>query len=423
MKIWLVQTGEEMPIDGPQTRLLRTALLAQELVGRGHEVTYFNATFNHQKKVQRFEQTTKVDLEDGYTAIFLKGRSYTKNVSLSRILSQKENAAAFEALVPNLPKPDVILCGFPTIELAYSVSKYAKQHSIPFIIDARDMWPEVIKKHLEGWWGMMLSPLLGHWRKTRNAAFATATSIVGVSQQFVAWGCACAGRSISNADKEFRLAADVTVHDASALQSAQLFWDQKLGHANSKRKIIMMAGNLSARVDIMTAIKAAESFAQSDEEAPMLVVCGKGDLEAEIAAIAQDCPTLFFVGWRSAAELKILGERSVAGILAYSNVPDLMASFPNKIGEYLSYGLPVITCLKGETHRLLGQEKVLIPYVEGDIASAANAMRLASDQPGKAWQMQASSAYERFFDSQSIYAAFADHIENIVTKKHLGTSQ
>jgi glycosyltransferase involved in cell wall biosynthesis len=184
----------------------------------------------------------------------------------------------------------------------------------------------------------------------------------------------------------------------------------------------MMAGNLSARVDIMTAIKAAESFTQSDEEAPMLVVCGKGDLETEIAAAAQDCPTLFFAGWRSAAELKILGERSVAGILAYSNVPDLMASFPNKIGEYLSYGLPVITCLKGETHRLLGQEKVLIPYVEGDIASAANAMRLASTHPRCTMQKQTISAYERFFDSRRIYAAFADHIENIGTKQHLGTS-
>jgi glycosyltransferase involved in cell wall biosynthesis len=423
MRIWLVQTGEEMPIDGPQTRLLRTALLARELVKRGHDVTYFNATFNHQKKLQRFDQTTKIDQQDGYTAIFLKGRSYGNNVSLGRILSQRENAKAFEIVSAGLPQPDVFLCGFPTIELTQSVAKYAAHNKIPFIVDARDMWPEVIEKHLEGWRGVVFSPLLGYWRKTRNAAFAKATSIIGVSQKFVAWGCASAGRNISNTDKEFRLAADITVHDANALDTANFFWNEALGPKNTGRKIIMMAGNLSARVDIMTAIKAAQSLEYLGDKAPLLVVCGKGDLEQQIAAVAKDCPNLFFAGWRSAAELKILGERSVAGILAYSNVPDLIASFPNKIGEYLSYGLPVITCLKGETERLLGPEDVLIPYAEGDMKSAADAMRHAAWQPRIRWQDAAHKAYSQFFDSHRIYAAFADHIEQIGAHGHQGSSQ
>lgn len=87
LKIWLVQTGEEMPDDPGPPRLLRTALLARQLTERGHEIVFWNATFNHQQKVQRFDKSTVQQSRDGYTIQYLAGRPYSRNISGERILS------------------------------------------------------------------------------------------------------------------------------------------------------------------------------------------------------------------------------------------------------------------------------------------------------------------------------------------------
>jgi glycosyltransferase involved in cell wall biosynthesis len=412
MRIWLVQTGEEMPIDGPETRLLRTALLANELVARGHDVVYWNATFNHQRKIQRFTKTTMVRQNDQYDCVFLYGHAYKKNVSIARIRSQRENASAFCKYAPTMPQPDVILCGFPTIELANAVAEFAVENCIPLIMDARDMWPDVIETHLNTLLKLAAFPILAFWRTRRQAAFAAATSIVGISTSFVAWGAACAKRAVRETDQAFHLAGNMQAPDLRSMAAARAYWDDILGLAQTAKPVLLMAGNLSARVDIMTAVNSVVQAANHGDAPYTLVVCGKGDLESEIKTISEQCVAVVYAGWRSAAEIKALSERAVGGVLAYSNTADLMAGFPNKIGEYLSFGLPIITCLKGETERLLGNEGVIIPYVEGDTASAAAAFQSAVDA-GAEMRKKAQDCFLRYFDSNKIYTAFADHFEHI----------
>jgi glycosyltransferase involved in cell wall biosynthesis len=402
-----------MPIDGPNTRLLRTGLLAKELAERGHEVTYWNASFNHQLKVQRYKQTTIVRQNNLYDCVFLNGIAYKKNISIARIRSQMQNAYAFRIKAPTMPLPDIILCGLPTIELAHEVSKFATKRNIPFILDARDMWPDVIETHLTFLVKLLAFPMLVHWRARRDSAFENAKAIVGISTSFVAWGAACANRASLATDRAFHLAGDLQVPDIQSMVAARLYWEDVLGPIKSAKPVLLMAGNLSARVDILTAVKAATQATNGGEVPYTLVVCGKGDLENEIANIAKNTPSVVYAGWRSGAELKALSERAAGGVLAYSNTLDLMAGFPNKIGEYLSFGLPIITCLKGETERLLGCEGVIIPYHEGNIKSARSAFEAAivsrADKSEKALD-----CFSRYFDSYRIYKEFAEYIEKIV---------
>ena len=174
-----------MPIDGPNTRLLRTALLAEELAERGHEVIYFNATFNHQQKVQRATETQKIshNLLAGlnYDCILLAGRAYAKNVSFNRFRSHRENAAAFEKIAPTLPIPDVILCGFPPIELAETVTNFAKQHGIICALDCRDMWPEVIEERLPSVLRPIAHLALGRLYRQKRRALTNANALTGIT--------------------------------------------------------------------------------------------------------------------------------------------------------------------------------------------------------------------------------------------------
>lgn len=413
LHFWLVQTGEEMPIDGQQTRLLRTALLAKELVSRGHRVTYWNSTFNHQKKIQRFKSTTRVTQADGYDCIFLHGRKYSRNVSVDRLLSQRENAAAFRLRAPLEDEPDLILCGFPTIELAEAVAEYALARSIPYVVDCRDMWPEVIQRHLGRSLSWLARPVFANWLSKRKFAFAQAKALIGVSDSFVEWGCKAAGRVPTNQDRAFLLAADTTCYDAATIDNAEAYWKSEIGPTDPKCTTLMIAGNLSGRVDIMTAVQAVVAAKPSNGRYLKLVVCGKGDLETEIAKISERSVSIHFAGWRSGPELQQLAKRCVAGVLAYSNTDDLTASLPNKVGEYLSYGLPVITCLKGEIVKQLGTRNVLIPYEESNVASATAAFEsICTGIPEEMYQSVKSCFYD-FFDPDQIYSAFADHLENL----------
>lgn len=411
MRIWLVQTGEELPSDGPGTRLLRTALLARELAGRGHDVVYWNATFNHQKKIQRAASSFSQNQEHGYESVFLFGRGYARNLSLSRIASHLENAAEFRRLAPKKARPDLILCGMPTIELCDAVASFARSECIPYVVDCRDMWPEVIEMHLPFAMRMAAYPVTRHWRRQRNAAFAGAAAITGVTDAFVNWGKQGVGGIVGPDDKSFVLTADTANYEESDLAAAEQRWIAELGPRSVNRTTVLFAGNLSARVDIMTAVNAAARMPNGETQSYQLVVCGKGDLEHSIREVAAERPSVHFAGWCSGAEIRQLADRCAAGLLPYSNVPDLVASLPNKVGEYLSYGLPILTCLNGEVARTLGPRNVLVPYDEGQQDSFIAAMRSIAEPISKARKAAAHRAFADFFDPRRVYPAFADHLE------------
>ena len=66
MNIWLLRTGEQLPIVNPDGRLMRMGMLAEELSNRGHNVIWFSSTFNHFTKEQEYNKDTIVKVKDNY---------------------------------------------------------------------------------------------------------------------------------------------------------------------------------------------------------------------------------------------------------------------------------------------------------------------------------------------------------------------
>ena len=61
MNVWLVTIGEQLPIK-QGIRKLRTAYLAEELIERGHTITWWTSAFDHLKKKWLTNSDTTITL-------------------------------------------------------------------------------------------------------------------------------------------------------------------------------------------------------------------------------------------------------------------------------------------------------------------------------------------------------------------------
>ena len=64
MNIWLIQSGEPLPTDDT-VKKMRTALLADELLAKGHSVIWWTSAFDHIKKKWIFTKDTEVQKKNG----------------------------------------------------------------------------------------------------------------------------------------------------------------------------------------------------------------------------------------------------------------------------------------------------------------------------------------------------------------------
>ena len=96
MRIWLLTIGEPIPDDGENQRLLRTGQFGEWLAQAGHDVTFFNSSFDHLRRVQRVDQTTSLTSAAGMKIILLHARAYGRSVSPNRILSHRDVARSFK---------------------------------------------------------------------------------------------------------------------------------------------------------------------------------------------------------------------------------------------------------------------------------------------------------------------------------------
>ncbi|MGC1271653.1 MAG: glycosyltransferase [Croceibacterium sp.] len=417
MRIWLVQTGEEMPSDGEDIRLLRTCLLARELAGRGHDVVYCNSTFSHQKKVQRFASTTELAQPDGYRGVFLYGQPYSSNIGLRRIFSHRDNAKAFLSWARKEPLPDVIHCGLPPIELAEAASTFAKHADLASTVDCRDIWPEIIADRLSGPARFFASPVLGAWDRAKRRALSAATAVTGVSDGFVDWGVQSAGRQRQEIDRTFHLATPPEPVPADRLEEGRQYWNGVLGAPMDGELVIAYAGTFSRRFDLGAVLDGADQLNPEERRRIRIVLCGSGDMMAEIQLRAAANEAVVHGGWRSRAELLALMERASVGLLPYPNSRDFLITYPNKVGEYLTSGLPILTGTRGAIEHLLAPLDLRIGYEAGDpedIARTLRSLLVRRDLP----QLRAAARElaKDQFDPASIYPRFADWIEDVARR-------
>jgi len=368
MKIWLIKIGEETPLD-KNVRLLRTGQLFLELA-KTDNVTWFNCTFNHQKKKQRFNKTTTKKFNKNAEIVYLYNLSYYKNISFKRFISQIYCAFEFYKFIKkNFELPDVIISSYPTVELSWLACIYAKKKKIPFILDVRDMWPHVIIKNLHLSKKIFFLPFFYLWKKMFIYSLKNSKKIFSITKEFLKWSLSIANIKFnSKKHKYFYLTKPKNNKNSLKYTNREL----KKIIINIKDHInIIFCGSISERHNFQIILEAFKNIKNKNVN---FIFCGNGKIYENLRNNYNDNKNIFFLGWLNNNDLNFILKNCNYGLLPY-NGDDFNMSYPNKIAEYLSNNLKIITCVNGITKKLIIQKKVGYFYKANSYNSFFNLLK------------------------------------------------
>lgn len=412
MRVWLITIGEPLPIDEASDRLLRTGILANLLVVKGHEVVWWSSTFDHTRKKQRFDIDTSIDINNCFRINLLHSLEYKKNVSLCRIINHYGIARKFAILAKLEQKPDIILCSLPTLELSLVATDYGKKKGIPVVLDVRDLWPDIFLELAPKWGRWFVRALLSPMFKTVSAACAGATAIIGITPAFVDWGVNYANRAHSNLDREFPMGYCEAPPGQKAIIEAEKFWEKHGVKKDNSEFIACFFGTMGRQFELGTIIEAARKLKKQNRSF-RFILCGSGDNFAYYKNLAIDCDNIIFPGWVGAADIWTLMRIASVGLAPYLSIPNFTMNLPNKPLEYLSAGLPIVSSLNGVLRDLLFTYDCGVTYANGNSDDLVSILVNLYDYPERLRKMSenAHALYKEKFIAEKVYNNMISHLE------------
>jgi len=432
LTVWLVNPFDDIPGEGIPP--LRYWSLARVLVARGHDVTWWTATWSHRRKAIR-TAPLGIREDEGFAVRLVATRPYERNVSLARLNSHKDFGRTFERLANEgvssgqLDRPDIILASLPPLESPEAALRLARRLDASFILDVQDLWPETFERLLPGpaFLRRLVAPLvLGNMAGRRQALVAGADALAATTSTYAAAAfatapadtprCICpVGAYVDEFPRPAHVLEQIpTAAPAAGEQPAviQGLFDGSAAAAGPLECVY--SGSLEAGQDIEI-LPAVVRQLSAKGVAATIHVAGSGRHEETLrrAAAATGSCRMVVHGLLPRREYVALLGRCQAGLVCVK--PESMVALPNKACDYAAAGLALVNSLPGELQAMIDRTGAGVAYTAGDAASLANAIAgLAADRKRLASMRQAARRMaERDLDREKTYAAFADWIETI----------
>jgi glycosyltransferase involved in cell wall biosynthesis len=415
MRVWLVKTGEPLPMDRGTPRAFRMGLLARELARAGHDVTWWTSAFNHAEKTHRACEDRTVRVEEGYQIEMLFSPGYGTNVSLARVRDHRAFARAFGRRARSAAVPDIVVSAFPVPDVCVEATRYARLARIPAVIDVRDLWPDAQVDLLPQW----LRPLgrVGVLPMRRQVRYAlrNATAITAVSEGYLSWGLAHAGRTRGTLDRAFAMGYPGAAPVADAVGDARRYWREAHGLEEGRGDFIScFFGAVGHQFDLDTVLGAARLL-RDRARRQRFVLCGRGDSLERLRAKAADLPNVVFAGWVGHAEIWALMGIASVGLAPYRDSNQFVLNVANKPIEYMAGGLGVVSSLKGDLERLLATQRCGVTYENGRPDQLAGILEELAGDPDRVAQFgtNARRLFEERFVAEKVYAEMAKYLETV----------
>ena len=411
MRIWLLKIGETLPLQAG-TRKARTALLADVLAERGHEVIWWSSAFDHFNKEWISSNEREVETEEGVKIILLRGCGYSRNVSLARFLDHRLLASAFRKQAVAAGLPQVIVASLPSYDLAYEASRYARRNGIPLAIDIRDQWPDIFLDHIPP---LLRScarlALIRDFRMVRES-MRSADSLISMMDSMLSWGLTYARRERRPSDRVFYLGAPKMPEppDPSLLAP-------EIGKKIDDLRglfVVTFVGTFANYHDPSILVDAARSM--KDERA-FFILAGSGQLEESIRKRCAGLSNVWLPGWLNEREIQALLLKSHVGVCPTGRTASF---FPNKAFSYFSAGFPVISAFEGEFRNILSDKRLGLFYQPDNCESLISCIRKLKEDSDLYGELagNVTAAFQSEFDAAKIYRDYADHVEALAERRY-----
>ena len=324
-KIWLVNIGEPLPIEGNRSH--RMSVWKTQLEAAGYEIKFFTSDFEHQRKKWIHIKPNGYILLKSYIA-------YNKNISIARLVNHfLVSISLFKTFRKQVDKPDTILVSYPTIWLSLVSVIYGKLNGIKVIVDVRDKWPDIFIIH--PFFYIVMWPLF----LLKKIIFNNANKLIAISPGYYNWALP---------EKKI---------DQNNILPLVLPENIKIDRDILPNKCIklLFVGSLGTTYDLDMLLLINDILTQ--ENIPFQIhVCGDGPRMSWLKQKIIHKNKIKILGWLNKHDLEIQFNEAHFGLMLYSdNAPQ---GWPNKLVEYMANGLPIINTLKGESWDLIESEKL-----------------------------------------------------------------
>ncbi|MEE3480737.1 MAG: glycosyltransferase [Lachnospiraceae bacterium] len=367
LQIWIARMLEGNPFGGDDAE--RSVQIAEYLAEQGHQVTYFGTAFNHVTKEQDFPKTVFRRVRDNERAVMLHvPTTYKKNVSVNRYLYTIEQASLLRRIISNwkFEKPDLIFAATPTVETCAVLEKYGKKEQVPVVVDMRDEWPDVFlsafPQKLQPLAKMALVPL----RRQAGNMFRSADAIFAMSPSALQFGLDYAGREATDLDAVIYIGREKYVPETETRKRIL----QELGEKGVTKETwnaCLFTSLSKVSLDMDTVLDSARKIHELHPEFRILIG-GRGDDEARLREKAGDMDYVFFLGYLDEDYMSTVMSISKIGLMPYAN-RTMENAWGNKVGQYFSYSLPILTSTNGVAKEYFEQYDCGLHYEEGKIDS------------------------------------------------------
>jgi glycosyltransferase involved in cell wall biosynthesis len=382
----------------------RFTYIAEKLSSKGHKVTLLTSNFKHSDK--NFRDKTKIEKINRsltYKIVMIDELGYKKNIGIDRIQSHRHFSKQLALFLKNIKqKPDVIYCAYPMMDAAFIVGRYAKKFQIPFVMDIQDVWPEAIKNAIplpEVLVDVILYPLTVY----ANKIYSLADYVVGVSKSYV--------QRVNKVNINARsylpiyIGTDLGVFDS---------YKEKQVKEDPNEFWITYIGTISYSYDLETVIRAVSILKNKGIPNIVFKVFGSGPLQPKFEKLANQL----------GAPVNFMGHLKYEEMIPYLVSSDIAAnaiskgaqqSITNKIGDFLSAGLPVLnSSLNKEFLEMVTVENIGYNYNPGDPVKLAALIEQLYNNKGlrAAYGENARRLAEEKFDRRHSYGEIYNLIEH-----------
>ena len=363
----------------------RANLMYKFALEEGFKIKFVTSRFNHFTKSYR--TLVDPDVKTLWTT------PYKHNISILRFINHLVlGINLFFYLVKNRSKIEKIFISFPPIETAFFAVFFAKLFKRKVIIDVRDRWPELIQENTSSSFIKMLAEL---YKLPRNYSLRHCYKITSTSPEFLENIVLVAG-------------VDTKKVKTQAINMSYFYETGKprQNYPVSKNVKICFAGSFVLQ-EAIALREFIQVFLKTERRDIELVLCGNGPAKSHYQGLVKCDDRVRFTGFLNSQDLQKELASSHYGLLPYKPVSHFEYSYPNKFGEYLAFGLPVITSLdRGAVAKVIGLEGCGITYHYSDETAIADIINNLSVAGSDKMSTECIAVYNKSFNASIIYKNF-----------------